>query len=114
MEITIEGERKENREVIIAPINEHYSADINLDDVCYAIYNVDANSHKRIFIDRIKWNIGEWQRMRRINEFSKKRHGNPARRLWKKLKLRNIGICQRISNEIIKNAFKIRCKSNSL
>jgi len=49
--------------------------------------------------------------VRRIDEFSKKRYGNPARRLWKKLKLRNTGICQRISNEIIKTALKYDVKA---
>jgi hypothetical protein len=48
---------------------------INLDDVCFAIYKVNANGYKRIFIDRIKWNVGEWQRIRRIDEFAQKRYG---------------------------------------
>jgi IS605 OrfB family transposase len=85
--------------------------DINLDNVCYAIYNVDANSYKRIFIDRIKWNIAEWQRVRRIDEFSKKRYGNPASTLWRNLRVRNMGICQRLSNEIIKIAMKYNVKT---
>ena len=85
------------------------SIDINLDNVCYAIYNVDANGYKRIFINRIKWNIGEWQRVRRIDEFSKKRYGNPASNLWRNLRLRNTGICQRLSNEIVKTAMKYNC-----
>jgi IS605 OrfB family transposase len=83
--------------------------DINLDDVCFAIYKVDANSYKRIFIDRIKWNIAEWQRVRKIDEFAKKRYKTPAKRLWNKLRLRNLGICQRISNEIVKIALKYNC-----
>jgi IS605 OrfB family transposase len=83
--------------------------DINLDDVCYAVYKVNANSYKRIFIDRIKWNIAEWQRVRRIDEFAQKRYGNNATRLWRKLKLRNLGICQRLSNEIVKIALKYNC-----
>ena len=33
--------------------------DVDLDDVCFATYNIDADGYKRIFIDRIKWNIGE-------------------------------------------------------
>jgi|GEM_PF-4386089 len=83
--------------------------DINLDDVCFAIYKVNANGYKRIFIDRIKWNIGEWQRVRKIDEFAKKRYKTPAKRLWKKLRLRNLGICQRFSSEIVKNALKYNC-----
>jgi IS605 OrfB family transposase len=85
------------------------SIDINLDDVCYAIYKVNANNYRRIFIDRIKWNIVEWIRVRTIDELSKKRYGNHATKLWRKLRLRNIGICQRISNEIVKNAMKYNC-----
>jgi IS605 OrfB family transposase len=85
------------------------SIDINLDDVCYAIYKVNANNYRRIFIDRIKWNIAEWIRVRTIDELSKKRYGNHATKLWRKLRLRNIGICQRISNEIVKNAMKYNC-----
>jgi len=49
--------------------------DVNLDDVCFAVYKVNANSYKRIFIDRIKWNIAEWQRVRRIDEFAQKGMG---------------------------------------
>ena len=85
------------------------SIDINLDDVCYAIYKVNANNYRRIFIDRIKWNIAEWIRVRTIDELSKKRYGNHATKLWRKLRLRNIEICQRISNEIVKNAMKYNC-----
>ena len=85
--------------------------DINLDDVCFAIYKVNVNSYKRIFIDRIKWNIAEWQRVRKIDEFAKKRYKTPATRLWKKLRLRNLGICQRISNEIVKIAMKYDVKA---
>jgi IS605 OrfB family transposase len=85
------------------------SIDINLDDVCFAIYKVDANGYKRIFIERIKWNIAEWQRVRKIDEFAKKRYKTPAKRLWNKLRLRNLGICQRISNEIVKIALKYNC-----
>jgi IS605 OrfB family transposase len=85
--------------------------DINLDNVCYAVYKVDANSYKRIFIDRIKWSIVEWQRVRRIDEFAKKRYKTPATRLWKKLRLRNLGICQRISNKIVKIAMKYDVKA---
>jgi IS605 OrfB family transposase len=87
------------------------SIDINLDDVCYAIYKVNVNSYKRIFINRIKWNIAEWQRVRKIDEFAKKRYKTPATRLWKKLRLRNLGICQRISNEIVKIAMKYDVKA---
>jgi IS605 OrfB family transposase len=83
--------------------------DINLDDVCFAIYKVNANNYKRIFIDRIKWNIAEWQRVRRIDEFAKKRYGNYATKLWKKLRLKNMGIYQRLSSEIVKNALKYNC-----
>jgi IS605 OrfB family transposase len=83
--------------------------DINLSNVCFAIYKVDANGYKRIFIDRIKWNIAEWQRVRRIDEFAKERYKTPATKLWKKLKLRNMGICQRLSNEIVKNTIKYNC-----
>jgi len=83
--------------------------DVNLDNVCFAVYKVNANSYKRIFIDRIKWNIAEWQRVRRIDEFAQKRYGNNATRLWRKLKLRNLGICQRLSNEIVKIALKYNC-----
>jgi IS605 OrfB family transposase len=85
--------------------------DVNLDDVCFAVYKIDANSYKRIFIDRIKWNIGEWQRVRRIDEFAQKRYGNYATRLWRKLRLRNMGICQRLSNEIVKIALKYNVKA---
>jgi len=85
------------------------SIDINLDDVCFAIYKIDANGYKRIFIDRIKWNIKEWQRVRKIDEFAKKRYRIPATRLWNKLRLRNLGICQRLSNEIVKNALRYNC-----
>jgi IS605 OrfB family transposase len=85
--------------------------DINLDDVCFAIYKVNVNSYKRIFIDRIKWNIAEWQRVRKIDEFAKKRYKTSATRLWKKLRLRNLGICQRISNEIVKIAMKYDVKA---
>jgi len=77
-------------------LNEKFnilSIDVNLDDVCYAIYKIDANGYKRIFIDRIKWNIAEWQRIRKIDEFAKKRYKTPATRLWNKLRLRNLGIC---------------------
>jgi hypothetical protein len=49
--------------------------DVNLDNICFAVYKVDANNYKRIFIDRIKWNVGEWQRIRRIDEFAQKRYG---------------------------------------
>jgi hypothetical protein len=45
------------------------------------------------FIDRIKWNIAEWQRVRKIDEFAKKRYKTFATRLWNKLRLRNLGIC---------------------
>jgi IS605 OrfB family transposase len=83
--------------------------DVNLDDVCFAVYKIDANSYKRIFIDRIKWNIGEWQRVRRINEFAQKRYGNYATKLWRKLRLRNMGVCQRLSNEIVKIAMRYKC-----
>jgi IS605 OrfB family transposase len=83
--------------------------DINLDDVCFAVYKVNVNNYKRIFIDRIKWNIAEWQRVRKIDEFAQKRYGNHATRLWNKLRLRNLGICQRLSNEIVKNALKYNC-----
>jgi len=85
------------------------SIDINLDDVCFAIYKIDANGYKRIFIDRIKWNIKEWQRVRKIDEFAKKRYKTPAKRLWNKLRLRNLGICQRLSNEIVKIALRYNC-----
>jgi len=85
--------------------------DVNLDDVCFAIYKIDANGYKRIFIDRIKWNIAEWQRVRKIDEFAQKRYGNHATRLWKKLRLRNLGICQRISNEVVKIAMKYDVKA---
>jgi len=87
------------------------SIDINLDDVCCAIYKVNANNYKRLFINRIKWNIAEWQRVRKIDEFTKKRYKTPAKRLWRKLKLRNAGICQRLSNEIVKNAMKYDVKA---
>jgi IS605 OrfB family transposase len=83
--------------------------DVNLDDICFAVYKVNANGYKRIFIDRIKWNIAEWQRVRKIDEFAKKRYKTPAKRLWKKLRLRNLGICQRLSNEIVKIALKYNC-----
>jgi IS605 OrfB family transposase len=83
--------------------------DVNLDDVCFAVYKIDANGYKRIFIDRIKWNIAEWQRVRKINEFAQKRCGNYATRLWRKLRLRNMGICQRLSSEVVKNALKYNC-----
>jgi len=95
-------------------LNEKFnilSIDVNLDDVCYAIYKIDANGYKRIFIDRIKWNIAEWQRIRKIDEFAKKRYKTPATRLWNKLRLRNLGICQRISNEIVKIAMKYDVKA---
>jgi len=46
------------------------SIDINLDDICYAIYKIDTNNYKRIFIDRMKWNIAEWLRVRKINEYA--------------------------------------------
>jgi putative transposase len=85
--------------------------DVNLDDVCYAIYKVNVNNYKRIFIDRIKWNIAEWQRVRRIDEFAQKRYGNHATRLWKKLRLRNLGICQRLSSKIVKIAMKYDVKA---
>jgi IS605 OrfB family transposase len=85
--------------------------DVNLDDVCYAIYNVDANGYKRIFIDRMKWNIGEWQRVRKVDEFAKKRYKTLAKRLWKKLKLRNLGVCQRLSSEVVKIAMKYDVKA---
>jgi IS605 OrfB family transposase len=85
--------------------------DINLDDVCYAIYKVDANGYKRNFIERIKWNVEEWQRVRKIDEFAKKRYKTPATRLWKRLRLRNLGICQRISNEVVKIAMKYDVKA---
>jgi transposase len=85
------------------------SIDINLDDVCFAIYKIDANGYKRIFIDRIKWNIKEWQRVRKIDEFAKKRYKTSATRLWNKLRLRNLGICQRLSNEIVKIALRYNC-----
>jgi len=93
-------------------LNEGFNVltiDINLDNVCYAIYKIDANGYKRIFIDRIKWNIAEWQRIRKIDEFTKRRYKTSAKRLWKKLRLRNLGICQRISNEIVKIALKYNC-----
>jgi len=83
--------------------------DVNLDDVCFAMYNVNANGYKRIFIDRAKWNIKEWQRVRRIDEFAQKKYGNYATRLWRKLRLRNLGICQRLSNEVVKIAMKYNC-----
>ncbi|MEM2264043.1 MAG: zinc ribbon domain-containing protein, partial [Nitrososphaerota archaeon] len=87
------------------------SIDINLDDVCYAIYKVNTNNYKRMFIDRIKWNIAEWIRVKQIDAYAKERYKTPAKRLWKKLKLKNLGICQRISNEIIKNALKYNVKA---
>ncbi|MEM3508505.1 MAG: zinc ribbon domain-containing protein [Nitrososphaerota archaeon] len=87
------------------------SIDINLDDVCYAIYKVNTNNYKRIFIDRIKWNIVEWIRVKQIDAYAKERYKTPAKRLWRKLKLRNLGICQRISNEIVKNALKYNVKA---
>ena len=83
--------------------------DVNLDNICFAVYKVNTNDYKRIFIDRIKWNIAEWQRVRKIDEFAKKRYKTPAKRLWNKLRLRNLGICQRISNEIVKIALKYNC-----
>jgi IS605 OrfB family transposase len=83
--------------------------DINLNNICYSIFNVDANGYKRIFIGRIKWNVEEWQRVRKIDEFAKKRYKTSAKRLWKKLRLRNLGICQRLSSEIVKNALKYNC-----
>jgi IS605 OrfB family transposase len=95
-------------------LNEKFnilSIDINLDDVCCAIYKIDANGYKRLFINRIKWNIAEWQRVRKIDEFAKRRYKTPATRLWKKLRLRNLGICQRISNEIVKIALKYNVKA---
>jgi IS605 OrfB family transposase len=85
--------------------------DINLSNVCFAVYKVDANGYKRIFIDRIKWNISEWQRVRKIDEFAKKRYKTPAKRLWKKLRLRNMGICQRLSSEVVKIAMKYDVKA---
>jgi IS605 OrfB family transposase len=85
--------------------------DINLDDVCYAIYKVNVNNYKRIFIERIKWNIAEWQRIRKIDEFAQKRYGNHATRLWRKLRLRNLGICQRLSSKIVKIAMKYDVKA---
>ncbi|MEM2083660.1 MAG: hypothetical protein QXV10_04015, partial [Nitrososphaerota archaeon] len=87
------------------------SIDINLDDVCYAIYKVNTNNYKRLFIDRIKWNIVEWIRVKQIDAYAKERYKTPAKRLWKKLKLKNLGICQRISNEIVKNALKYNVKA---
>jgi len=93
-------------------LNEGFNVltiDVNLDNVCYAVYKVDVNGYKRIFIDRIKWNIAEWQRIRKIDEFTKRRYKTSAKRLWKKLRLRNLGICQRISNEIVKIALKYNC-----
>ncbi|MEM1574740.1 MAG: zinc ribbon domain-containing protein [Nitrososphaerota archaeon] len=87
------------------------SIDINLDDVCYAIYKVNTNNYKRIFIDRIKWNIAEWIRVKQIDAYAKERYKTLAKRLWKKLKLKNLGICQRISNEIVKNALKYNVKA---
>jgi IS605 OrfB family transposase len=103
-----------NIEDLSKKLNEGFnilSIDINLDDVCFAIYKIDANGYKRIFIDRIKWNIAEWQRVRKIDEFAKKRYKTPATRLWNKLRLRNLGICQRISNEIVKIALKYNVKA---
>jgi IS605 OrfB family transposase len=85
--------------------------DVNLDDICFAVYKIDANGYKRIFIGRMKWNIAEWQKVRRIDEFAQKRYGNYATRLWKKLRLRNLGICQRISNKIVKIAMKYNVKA---
>jgi IS605 OrfB family transposase len=85
--------------------------DINLDDVCFAVYKVNVNNYKRIFIERIKWNVEEWQRVRKIDEFAKKRYKTPATRLWKKLRLRNLGICQRTSNEVVKIAMKYDVKA---
>ncbi|MEM2928392.1 MAG: transposase [Nitrososphaerota archaeon] len=82
------------------------SIDINLDDICYAIYKININKFKRIFIDRIKWNITEWIRAKEIDAYAKEGYRTPATRLWRKLKLKNLGICQRISNEIVKNALK--------
>ncbi|MEM3420541.1 MAG: IS200/IS605 family accessory protein TnpB-related protein, partial [Nitrososphaerota archaeon] len=87
------------------------SIDINLDDVCYAIYKINANNYKRLFIDRIKWNIAEWLRVREIDAYAQKRYRTSASKLWKKLKLKNLGICQRISNEIVKNAMKYDVKA---
>ncbi|MEM3407598.1 MAG: zinc ribbon domain-containing protein, partial [Nitrososphaerota archaeon] len=43
--------------------------------------------------------------------YAQKRYENSANKLWKKLKLRNLGICQRISNEVIKNAMKYDVKA---
>ncbi|MEM2265119.1 MAG: transposase [Nitrososphaerota archaeon] len=87
------------------------SIDINLDDVCYAIYKINNNNYKRMFIDRIKWNVVEWIRVKEIDAYAKERYKTPAKRLWRKLKLRNLGICQRISNEVIKNALKYDVKA---
>ncbi|MEM2668412.1 MAG: transposase [Candidatus Methanomethylicaceae archaeon] len=87
------------------------SIDINLDDVCYAIYKVNNNNYKRIFIDRIKWNIAEWLRVKQIDAYAKERYRTPAKRLERKLKLKNLGICQRISNEVVKNALKYNVKA---
>jgi len=120
--------REDNRYILIFPIrkivelpsiedlskmlNDGFNIltiDVNLDNVCYAVYKVDANGYKRIFIDRIKWNIAEWQRVRRIDEFAKKRYKTSATRLWKKLRLRNLGICQRLSNEVVNIALKYNC-----
>jgi IS605 OrfB family transposase len=83
--------------------------DVNLDDVCFAIYNIDTNGYRRIFIDRMKWNIKEWQRVKKIDEFAQKRYGNNATRLWRKLRLRNLGICQKFSSEVVKIAMKYNC-----
>ncbi|MEM3418606.1 MAG: transposase, partial [Nitrososphaerota archaeon] len=87
------------------------SIDINLDDVCYGIYKITANNYKRIFIDRIKWNVAEWLRVKEIDAYAKERYRTPAKRLERKLKLRNLGICQRISNEVVKNALKCDVKA---
>ncbi len=78
------------------------SIDINLDDICYAIYKIDTNNYKRIFIDRMKWNIAEWLRVRKINDYAQKRYGNPARRLWRKLKLRNTGFVKGFLMKLLK------------
>ena len=95
-------------------LNEGFNvvgADINLDDVTYAVFHLSNGGAKRLHTGRCRWGIGEWIRVSRIDAFAKRHHGTSASRHWMRLKRRSAAKAGEAANEIVNTAKRFDAKA---
>lgn len=90
------------------------SVDLNLDDVTYAVFHISNAKPKRLHIDRCRWGVGEWMRVRRIDAFAQKHHGtseSTASTHWMRLKRTATAKAGEAANEVVNTAKKFDAKA---